>query len=380
MHGEFDSDFCPRQRCGRETWSAGDRGSRSIAITAVPLKADAESFANNRQTHDLRRYLAVLLITMLAATVALCWWGSRGGDHFLALQEGDQDWYRDFAGRHVAEIQDQEILYHNIGHSIEWARQADIIILGSSQVQFALDRDSLLKFGEKHHLKIYNMALVGVRSGEFLRQIIQRWNIRPKLWIINVDDYFIPFFSRSTDLTFGPMVRPIPALNESRVGGFVNVASRNLRWRFEDWVVSVREGKVTPGGMYRNIKTGEMDVSSDPKYLAENNKPLAILRDQDCHATPEARQYGREFLTEIGGRALFMLVPHSQMCTLQAQELGASLGVEVLTSTETGFSTIDDGGHFDKKSSLKYTPFLLSAIENSEAFKEVINATERERF
>jgi hypothetical protein len=340
----------------------------------VELKTDANVLAGGWPTYDLWEYLAALIIPLVAGTVAFCWWGLHGRDHFAALQGEDQEWYRDFAGRNVPEIQDQEIFYHNIGQSIEWAKKADVIILGSSQVMYALDKEDLQEFGERHQLRIYNMSFVGVRGGELLRQIIKKWNIRPKLWIINVDDRIIPFFSPSTDATFGPIRQKIPAIAETRVAGFLNVASRNLRWRLEDWTARIRDGTVAPSGIYRNVRTGFMKVESNPQYLAEDNRKLVIERDQNCHATSESRQFGKEFLTEIGGRTLFMLVPHSQACTLQARELSDELGVEVVISDGAGFSTIDGGGHFDKKSALKYTPFLLSAVENSAAFKEATNA------
>jgi hypothetical protein len=182
----------------------------------------------------------VCAATLIFASVQVFYWVQRdaklGIDHFAALPlNGDYSWYLDFGGRHVPEIQDLDLFYHNIGHSIEAARKADIVLLGPSFVAYALDPELLRQFGNRHRIKIYNMAFIGMRSGEFSRQVIKRWDLHPKIWIINVDDQFAHFFSPSLTLTLGPQSSPISAVTYSRLRGWLVVASRNMRWRIENF-------------------------------------------------------------------------------------------------------------------------------------------------
>src|SRR6185437_2532350 len=87
-----------------------------------------------------------------------------GLNDFGRIRLGNQSkWYRDLGGRSVPEIQELDIFYNNFGPSIEEARKADVILLGPSFMLYAIDPDQLRQFGEKHGLKIYNMAFFGVR-------------------------------------------------------------------------------------------------------------------------------------------------------------------------------------------------------------------------
>ena len=80
---------------------------------------------------------------------------------------------------------------------------ADIVFLGPSFVSYAVERETLKSSKQLSQLKIYNMAFVGIRGGEFSRLIIDRSGISPPLWIINVDDQFVHFFSDDLNVTLG---------------------------------------------------------------------------------------------------------------------------------------------------------------------------------
>ena len=83
-------------------------------------------------------------------------------------------------------IQDNDIFFHGIGRSIRNAQLADIIFLGTSRPLFAVDWRLFEQFEQKHHLKMFNMAFAGVPSGEFALRIIQKWGLKPKMWVIDL--------------------------------------------------------------------------------------------------------------------------------------------------------------------------------------------------
>jgi len=279
---------------------------------------------------------------------------------------GDLNWYRDFVGGRVPEIQDQELFYHNIGGSVAAARQADIVILGPSFSTYAFDRDALYKFGAKHGLKMYNMSFLGIRGGEFSLRIAERWKIRPKLWIINIDDQFIHFFSRTLDETSGPQIKSVPATQHGRLRGFINVVGQNLRWRAKEWLYGAETG-----GLFRNINNGDVLLDTNPRYLAIDNKEVEFDLGRECHASQETMDIARDYVRRIGGQVIFTLVPHSQACQQQARELANALDVELIVPPFTVFTTVDGGGHLDKKGAVKFSSYFFSSLLQSKAFDKI---------
>jgi hypothetical protein len=328
----------------------------------------------------MRQYLQVLasvivlgLALFLLAFSFLAY--DRGVTHDFFSQitkEGDANWYRDFGGRYIPQIQDQDIFYSNVGHSVASAKAADIVFLGPSFVSYAVDRDALQASPLLGRLKIYNMAFVGIRGGEFSRRVINRWNIRAPLWVINVDDQFAHFFSDDLNVTIGPEKTPVAAVQRNTMRGYLTVFGRNIRWRMEDLITGMEQGRYSLSGLfglYRNVSNGDMLLSTNPGYVANDNKPMRLVRDPNCGTNPVVVNYGRKFLNEIGGNVVFTLVPHSQACVRQAAELANALNVELIAPPFDGLTTVDGGGHLDKKGAEKFTSYLATELVKTAAFK-----------
>jgi hypothetical protein len=342
-----------------------------------PPAANGMTGTSGRVQSPARRYLAIVaasaagVVTLLAVAFALLS-VDRGpaSDHPLQLaRRGDAAWYRDFGGRVVPQIQDQDIFFSNIGGSVAAATTSDIVFLGPSFVTYALDRATLMATPSLDRLKIYNMAFVGIRGGEFSRRVIERWRIRPRLWVINADDQFTHFFSSDLNVTLGPAKQPVQAVHRSRLRGYLTVAGRNLRWRVEDIVTALQTGQVDASGLYRHVGNGDMALEANPAYAADDNKPMVSARDAGCHTNPDVVAYARRFLQEIGGRVVLTLVPHSQSCTRQAAELAQALGVELITPGFDGLTTVDGGGHLDRKGAEVFTRQLAAALVRTAAFR-----------
>lgn len=330
----------------------------------------------------MRRYVVTLLIGSSALALLLVAGVSDlpfdvgvAHDFFAQIaRDGDGRWYRDFGGRHLPQIQDQDVFYSNVGSSVAAAKHADVIFLGPSFVSYAIDRETLDSSAGLDQVGTYNMAFVGIRSGEFSRRIINRWNIRPPLWVINADDQFVHFFSNDLTLTIGPQKVPIAAVRRDRLRGLLAVLGRNLRWRVEEIFAAVEQGHFSPTGIYRNVANGDMGLDANPAYLAADNGPMRLARDPECHTNSDVVAYGKKFLSEVGGRVVLMLVPHSQACTQQARELAVALGVELIEPSFDGLTTLDGGGHLDKNGAKRFTARLVSELVKTDAFKQAISS------
>ncbi|WP_315704392.1 MULTISPECIES: hypothetical protein [unclassified Bradyrhizobium] len=334
------------------------------------------------RSRNLRVYLVALAgsCSAVALLIALTasWLSYDGGTahDFISqiARDGDANWYRNFGGRSVPQIQDQDIFYSNIGSSVASVKNADIVFLGPSFVSYAIDRQTLQSSPELDRLKIYNLAFVGLRGGEFSRRIIERWKIRAPLWVINVDDQFVHFFSDDLNVTLGPQKVPIAAVQRDRIRGFMTVVGRNLRWRVEDAIAALETGHFSPIGIYRNVANGDMALDVNPAYLAAGNGPMRLARDPDCHTNADIVAYGKRFLSEIGGRAVLMLVPHSQACVQQARELADALGVEFIAPSFDGLTTVDGGGHLDRNGAQRFTRELAAQLIKTNAFRQAVRA------
>jgi hypothetical protein len=332
----------------------------------------------------MQRYLLTLasaivlgLSLLWIAFSVLCYDGGVTHDFFLQIaKEGDGNWYRNFGGRHVPQIQDQDIFYSNVGHSVASAMASDIVFLGPSFVSYAIDRDTLQSSQMLGSLKIYNMAFVGIRGGEFSRRVIDRWGIRVPLWVINVDDQFVHFFSDDLNVTLGPEKTAVSAVQRTRMRGYLTVFGRNSRWKIEDLIAAIEQGHYSSSGLfglYRNVLNGDMLLDANPTYVARDNKPMRLARDPNCDTNPAVVNYARNFLREIGGNVVFTLVPHSQSCIRQAAELANALNVELIAPPFDGLTTVDGGGHLDKKGAEKFTSYLATELVKTAAFKKAFS-------
>jgi hypothetical protein len=348
----------------------------------APMSALVENTLEIAPTSGtMRRYLLILASALVVGGCLLLTGFSLlfddGGvrhDFFSEIaKEGDANWYRNFGGRHIPQIQDQDIFYSNVGHSVASAKAADIVFLGPSFVSYAVDRETLQSSPILGRLKIYNMAFVGIRGGELSRRVINRWDIRAPLWIINADDQFVHFFSDDLNVTLGPEKMPVQATQRNLMKGYLTVVGRDMRWRMEDWIAAVQNGTYSVSGLfglYRNVSNGDMLLAANPAYLAHGNKPMRILRDPNCDTNPAVINYARQFLSEVGGNVVLTLVPHSEACVRQAAELAKALNVEFITPPTDGMTSVDGGGHLDKNGAEKFTSYLATELVKTKAFKK----------
>jgi hypothetical protein len=321
-------------------------------------------------------------VALLAAIVGLLFAAAclpilvQDGDHFTAISRpGSASWYQDLAGNYVTEIQDQDLFFHNIGRSLDYARGADIIILGSSLVSFGVNEEVIRERLETPYgLKFYNMAFVGVASGEFVRRIIQKYDLHPRLWIINADDGGGGgnFFTRNVSRAFGADVKQIPAVSYGAARARYEVIRRNLRWRVEQlsvakWLAPPRAGVIPM--FYRSDVTGAADMSGFPHMLEAGNPRVKMTRDPDCHTSPEVIASARDLVKSLGAPVVLTLVPNFHGCLAQMREVAKAVGLEVAEPGRTDYSSWDGGGHLDKAGSVAFTNDLVAALEKTSAFQ-----------
>jgi len=132
--------------------------------------------------------------TFLALTAAGAWCArhvqsiARVTTTASPIRYPDPSWYLAFDGGPQL---DDYVLYYGLGPSIAHARAADMLILGNSRVQFAFPDDALRTFEATHGVTIFSLGFGYVEGYSLPLDIIRKFDLRPKLVLVNVDDFFV---------------------------------------------------------------------------------------------------------------------------------------------------------------------------------------------
>jgi hypothetical protein len=313
-------------------------------------------------------------IAVAVLTLALCQSGTH--DHFLAARfDGDGNTYRAFSNYPVPEIQDRDVYFHNIGHSIEEAKKADIIILGHSVWFYALDDEQVRAFNAKHGLRLFNMASAGNSSGDFIRAVIKRWDIHPRLWVINDDDEAVSFFHPGIDDAAAKgSASSIKIVQASRLKGFLHAIARNVRWQLadmigylpaplRDWLFPTFASRFQ---VWRSVETGDWLFPPGSVYDRPGDAPFKAP-PRRCPVSASEINSARSFLADIGGSAVLTLVPYARWCPQRVIDLARVLDIEEFLPPSTDYPNLD-GRHMDRHGAKAYTAWFLGALEKSAAF------------
>ena len=334
-----------------------------------------------------KRYLIIIVTAVLIFASAIVFIGffrpadMTSRDHFGQIDlNGDHRWYLDHTGVATREMQDRDILYHGIGASIANLKKADIVILGDSAVEFGIENTQIEAFEQKNRVRIFNLATPGMASGAYVRQIIKKWNIKPKIWIINANDYPADFFNPVMDDFLVPGRNSVFKITTaSYITSYLNVASRNLLWRIESLVAEYGPNWLTtpPHPLmknypktWRNVENGNFDVAYVDSYLSAD-KAAQKQREGACPVSSEIVKEAGRYIADIGGSVILTLLPYDDWCPNRIAELAKNLGVESFVPPSAKYQPLD-GSHMNGVGAYANTRFMLEALEKTYAFKRMI--------
>jgi hypothetical protein len=370
----IDNDRLPNHQLDLRTMIQPDLLTAATRFHPLP-KLSSKSYYS---------YLRSMAAAVLCLGVTIFTWAMSGErDHFASASlKGSNDWFENYEGLVTRQMQDRDIFYHNIGRSIENARNADIIILGHSVLEFALIDEQIEEFARRYHVRVFNMVMPGLASGAFIRKVIKRWNITPRVWIINADDYPANFFNDAMDdfaASGGSSVQQIT--RTSRVAGFFNVARRDIRWAAEKAAARYLPASVARGllryydsgvSTWRSAVTGNYNLEQVGVYN-QPHEAIKVIRDQACHVQAWEIDKARAFFADIGGVPILINVPYERWCPQRVRELAAVLGAETIISADADYSVFD-GTHMDIEGGRRYTTHLLESLTNTHAFRNLVRA------
>ena len=303
-------------------------------------------------TTNVARLTVPALSVRAASNIALA--ERPGADYYLAHDRGG----------HL----DHHVLYHGTdAEAIEHLKRADILFVGTSRLMFALRSRVVTPWAEQHGLRYYALGF-GHRDGdEWVRELIERHDLRPQLVVTNIDGFFARRNSAwanrgRRDSAFGA--------RQAQLEGEIGHQTRRVMQRLiPNWLDVYGRPGMSFGNefiAYRSRINGVWSISSWPP--ATGSAPAADYGAAEVG--PRVATAARDFKAQLdrrGARLILTHVPTPDATGDNPVALGTLLGVPAVGLDVDGL-TSHDGSHLSEESAVTWsrrvtgdlTPYLSS--------------------
>ncbi len=257
-------------------------------------------------------------------------------------------------------------LYHEIGASIEHARQADILLIGNSRQQTGLLEEVINIEASKLGLKTFTIATGHSDKTRFALELIRKHDLRP-LVLINSGG---PFVFREG---LSPWAREVMAMSQWD-------AQKRFRERSAAWWVQsnlhrhlprldfFNTGPTYPWIHYRSEKTGWWRNALEPP----GRIPVSVQAERASYrfTLPLARELKRE-MDERDALLVLTTVPYLNTRSGHLAYLSRELGIPYVLPSFDNMQTAD-GSHLNRDSALHYSgEFWRSFVALDEVRKKL---------
>jgi hypothetical protein len=270
------------------------------------------------------------------------------------------DWYLGYFNMQV----EQYAVYQNLDGAAEALKHADVLLVGDSLVLFSFqDREVLRKFFAARGLSYFLLAFSAEADEVFPEAIIRKFDLHPKLVIVNADAFFgmPPSPAASRAMTFGYL-----EAWKSRFEAATSLAILSRVHRiFPDLALS--QWETHPQWIwYRAKSDGAMlpvAWRGTPKAISDSSPTDLVW--QDARRRPPSSeelkdaQGFKDLLDSRGSKLVLTWIPPTSGAT--ARHLASALRVPLVIPRANGLSTID-GKHLDRESSTRFGASFLTAL------------------
>jgi hypothetical protein len=256
---------------------------------------------------------------------------------------------------------DQFAVYHDLLGTREPLQRADVIALGNSRTQAALDPEVVIPYFEDRGLRFYDLAFGNGEHYVLPTAIFERFDLRPQFVLINIDSFF-----RDEPLGLAAETLAMSRFEAAKVvfeknAGF---AMRRLLHRvypllsytgWSDWII------------YRSIDHGVWDVF----YTATRPLEVGPLQYQ-LPDTPEVRRAADRMAAQAGPILDWFSARGSQVVLIEVPAQRRNLGRLSLLAERVGYPFLEarldrvvliDRSHLDPRSAHRYSRGLVDSFE-----------------
>lgn len=302
--------------------------------------------------------LALLAATWLARVV-VPEIRSRAASIALAQRPPDPTFYLAHdRGGHI----DHHVIYWGIDDDVvSRMKQADVLLLGSSRLMFALRARVLDPWADARDIRYYALGF-GFREGDaFPLAIIRKFDLHPRLVVVNVDGFFGRGASEwadrvMRDSAFGARKRQFE-------GEAAHEVRRVVHRLVPNWIDLFGRPGFRFGHefiAYRSRRNGIWVVSPWPQPTMSS--PARDFEREPV--TPREAAAARAFKTELdarGARLVLTYVPTPEDMGGNPVALGQLLGVPVAGLNVDGLSS-HDGSHLSEASAVTWSQRLADDL------------------
>jgi hypothetical protein len=249
-------------------------------------------------------------------------------------------------GGHV----DHHVLFHGTDPDVVAnLRESNVLLLGNSRLLFALTRQDLRGFFTRHGLTYYMLAFGHREHDEFPRAIIRRFDLRPRLVIVNADRFFLGEESGWAERVMNDSWFDAQKLwFEAEAAHLVRRSLHAVVPHVPDLLGGERELIA-----YRSKVDGTWLIATS---FAGLGAPMP--RPETGRATPDAAKLRRARVLKHevetrGGRLVLCLVPAPNASRPAAEWLARELGVPLVAPVLDGLQTFD-GSHLTRESAARF--------------------------
>lgn len=237
-------------------------------------------------------------------------------------------------------------------------RAADVIFLGNSRLMFALGRPMLRGFFERRGLSYFVLGFGHNEHDHFPKAIIRRFDLRPRLVVVNADRFFVGDQSEWADRVVEDSWFDAQKL---RVEAEASHTMRRLIHRWVPHLPTLNEDD-REFIAYRSRLDGTWVVANT---LEGRGSPMRGSDRRPPRPDPGRLSRARAFKQEIegrGGRLVLCLVPAPTASRGTAEWLASELGVPLIAPEPEGLRT-HDGSHLAPESAARFADVFLAELQ-----------------
>ncbi len=247
-------------------------------------------------------------------------------------------------------------LYHDLDGSMAHAARADVLLLGSSEMQYGLRLHDLRDFHEATGIRVFNLAVGYAEGGYFPLEIIKRHGLRPKLVVAHARNFFE---------TFPP-------------SDFARKVMRSSRWEAAKffwekqgmWELALFWHRFLPRIQFAKLLGPQFLLYRSPVWgswiILETPPGRKAVRylDKGRGLDPQALEWAKAFKADLDARGIKLAlthVPHPETRLADVEALGRALGAPVLAPRMEGGWT-EDGTHLDAPSARQFARLFFAQL------------------
>jgi hypothetical protein len=332
--------------------------------TALDLPVAPKTLAKPRAGLLAGQLMVYICVVLLAALGSYIYWLQARSIFACQAQGYSATRYLAYCGGgNYADYEHGALFYNLEPPALDYARNADVLLLGNSRLQVALSNDATADWFKRASARYYLLGFSYNEDMVFTGDLLRRMNPRASVYVINVDDFFEPRETAAAKaILHGPDAenrydwkRFSQYLHQPICGTFPKLCGRKF--------VIFRSRET---GAYYRIPHEE-PIFSQNAVSYDRTVDEAAVKDSTALATDFLKHFAQ------GKCVILTNVPYPETKIGNAEAIAAGVGLPLVAPSLEGLNT-SDGYHLDRPSADRWSQAFLEA-----AGTEIRSCLEKQR-